>query len=85
MAYDNNNSGALFKNDKQGVDTRPDYRGQINVDGTDYWLSSWLKKDKNGNTFMSLSVQPKDKQSAPKERTNDRIPSPEDFDDPIPF
>lgn len=81
MAYDNNNSGALFKNDKQGVETRPDYRGQINVDGTDYWLSSWLKKDKNGNTFMSLSVQSKDAQGKSKAKTSAKDLG----EDPIPF
>lgn len=81
MTYDNNNSGALFKNDKQGVETRPDYRGQINVDGTDYWLSSWLKKDKNGNTFMSLSVQSKDAQDKSKAKT----PAKDLGEDPIPF
>ena len=59
MAYDNTNTGALFKNDKQ-KDTQPDYRGSLNVDGTDYWISSWLKVSKDGKKFMSLSVSPKE-------------------------
>jgi len=44
--YDNTNSGALFKNDKQGNDNWPDYRGQINVNGEDFWISAWLKTSK---------------------------------------
>ena len=65
MAYDNTNSGLLAKNDKQGNDSRPDYRGSINVDGTEYWLSAWIKTGRDGTKlagqkYMSLSVQPKD-------------------------
>ena len=65
MSYDNSNSGLLAKNDKQGNESRPDYRGSINVDGVDYWLSAWIKTGRDGTKlagqkYMSLSVQPKD-------------------------
>lgn len=65
MSYDNTNSGILTKNDKQGNESRPDYRGSINVDGREYWLSAWLKTGRDGTKlagqkYMSLSVQPKD-------------------------
>lgn len=64
--YSNENSGALFKNDKQGVEARPDYRGQLNVNGVDYWVSSWVKtSSKDGSKFMSLSVKPKDEAQRP--------------------
>lgn len=64
MAYDNTNSGALFKNEEKDEDhpNWPDYRGQINVGGTEYWLSGWTKTSKKGDRFMSLSVQPKEPQ-----------------------
>ena len=55
--YDN--SGALFKNDRKEKESHPDYRGDITVDGTKYWLSAWIKDGKKGK-FMSLSVQPKE-------------------------
>lgn len=55
MGYDNNNKGVLFKNNKKETDNHPDYNGSINIDGTDYWLSAWINKDKNGNSYMSLS------------------------------
>lgn len=54
--YDNTNSGALFKNDKEGNESRPDYKGKINVRGEDFYLAAWLKKSKNGTNYMSLSV-----------------------------
>lgn len=59
MAFDNTNRGALFKADKQGNDRRPDYSGNINVDGKELFIDAWLKKSKAGQTYMSLSVKPK--------------------------
>lgn len=57
--FDNTNSGALFKNEKEGNPKRPDYRGSLNVAGTDYWVSSWLSVSKDGKQYLSLKVQPK--------------------------
>ena len=57
--YDDTNRGALFKNDKKEKDTHPDYRGSINVNGVDHWISAWLKTSRQGTKFMSLSVSPK--------------------------
>jgi hypothetical protein len=67
--YSNENSGLLAKNDKQGNESRPDYRGSINVDGREYWLSAWIKQGRDGTKlagqkYMSLSVKPKDEQAA---------------------
>ena len=65
MSYDNTNSGILTRNDKGENPSRPDYRGSINVDGVDYWLSAWIKEGRpgtklEGQKYMSLSVQPKE-------------------------
>lgn len=79
--YDNTNSGALFKNDKKSTDKHPDYRGQINVDGIEFWLSAWIKTGKSGK-FMSLSVQPKEAQ-APKPALK-QVKQVDDMDD-MPF
>lgn len=58
--FDNTNSGALFKNDKEGNENRPDYKGSLNVNGQELWISSWIKTSKAGKKYMSLSVQPKE-------------------------
>lgn len=56
--YDNTNRGILFENDRKRSDKHPDFRGSINVDGRDYWLSGWEKETKKGPA-LSLSVEPK--------------------------
>lgn len=73
--YDNTNSGALFKNERKDTDKHPDYTGQINVAGHDYWLSAWLKTDRNGRKYMSLSVKQKDGQPAPRQPDRGAGPS----------
>jgi len=61
MEYDNTNRGVLFKNDRKEKESQPDYKGSYtDGNGSEFWLSAWLKKDKNGNTFMSLSTTAKD-------------------------
>jgi uncharacterized protein (DUF736 family) len=82
MEYDNNNRGSLFKNDRKDDAKFPDYKGSINVDGIDYWLSAWIKVSKDGNKFMSLSVKNKNADASlqPKKKVKQ-----EEFDDSMPF
>lgn len=66
MAYEmKDNSGSLFKNDKEGKESRPDYKGSMKIEGVDYWLSAWIKKSDGKPPWMSLSLERKDKQSPP--------------------
>lgn len=54
-ARDRDNSGVLFTNDKDGNDARPDFRGNIIVDGKKYSLACWKKTGQKGE-FLTLSV-----------------------------
>ncbi len=67
MAYDNNLTGALFKNDRKEKDTHPDYKGSCEVAGVEYWLAGWIKEGKKGK-FMSLKLTPKDDKPKAAER-----------------
>ena len=91
--YDNTNRGVLFKNDRKEKDTHPDYKGSINADGVEYWLSAWMKEGAKGK-FMSFSLTPKEQtqtaaqaaqQVAPPQRQQQAAPVVEDLDDSIPF
>lgn len=77
-------SGSLFKNDKDGNDSRPDYTGSAKIAGVEYDLAAWIKASKSGSKYMSISVKPKGQRQAQR-----RDPEPEpqhaDFDDPVPF
>lgn len=81
MGYDNTNKGALFKNADKQEETHADYRGSINVNGEEFWLSAWTRTSAKGVKYMSLSVQPKNAGSAKTTRGEDKS----DGDDSIPF
>jgi hypothetical protein len=62
MAYElKDGQGTLFVNDKEGNDKRPDRRGELNIGGTIYRLSGWIKKGQNGQ-WLSLSAEEKQTQ-----------------------
>jgi hypothetical protein len=75
------NSGVLFTNDKREKESHPNYKGNIRVDGKDYWISGWIKEGKNGK-FMGLAVSPKEEQTQPQSKPKAKI---EDMDSDIPF
>jgi uncharacterized protein (DUF736 family) len=57
-------TGSIRKNDKQGVETRPDYRGKVTMEeGQEYWVSAWINEDRDtGGKYLSLKLQPKEVQ-----------------------
>lgn len=73
--FDNTNRGALFQNDKDGNEKRPDYTGIVDVvipddveigDLVKFRLAGWEREDRNGNTYLSLTIQKADKQGSNK-------------------
>ena len=75
-----NMSGALFVNDKDGVESRPDYSGDVTVNGQTFKLKGWKKTAKTGKPYLSLSVEEMGGRAgkpAPKKA--------EPLDDEIPF
>lgn len=50
---------SVFKNDRKEKDSHPDYRIiGLGLDGQKIRGALWLKKDRNGNTFMSGKMEP---------------------------
>ena len=88
--YDNTDRGVLFRNSRKTTDAHPDFQGNINVGGVDYWLSGWAKEaKKDGSQFLSLSIKKKE----PKQIDSGTLLTPTPvgttagapFDDKIPF
>tara|TARA_R100000808_G_C2150091_1_gene158697 strand:+ start:3408 stop:3629 length:222 start_codon:yes stop_codon:yes gene_type:complete len=56
--YDNTNSGVLFANKyKEDGDSRPDFVGTIDVNGTEYRLAGWKNTSKQGKRYISVKVE----------------------------
>jgi hypothetical protein len=71
MAYEQRDmSGSLFKNkDKEDGDNRPNAKGSCMIEGVEFWVDAWTKRDKNGNPWQSLSFTRKEqKAAAPRQR-----------------
>jgi hypothetical protein len=88
MAYETkDNSGSLFKNNRKEKDTHPDYNGSARIEGHDYWISAWLKEDKNGGKYFSFAFKCKD--GTAERPTAPAKPAGQSFarglDDDIPF
>lgn len=84
MAYEpREGQGSLFKNDKGDNPARPDYRGDIMLNGVLFEISGWIKPlaSDPSRRFLSLAGKPKEgrqqqgRQSAPPAR---RPPPPRD-------
>lgn len=66
MAYEQkDNSGSIFVNDRKQKETHPDRTGTALIDGTEYYISGWLKQSKDGKPFLSLSFKPKSQETKP--------------------
>lgn len=77
--FDNTNRGAIWKNDKKETEKHPDYKGEANVNGTEYWVSAWSKSPqaKTNQPVLSFAFTAKDGAPAP-------TPAPKREDD-LPF
>lgn len=73
MAYElKDGQGSLFINDKGDNDKRPDRRGELNIGGTIYKLSGWIKEGTKG-PWLSLKAEVKEDDkpvSSPKHTPN---------------
>ena len=92
MEYDNTNRGSVWVNDKKLTDKHPDLNGSLDVDGVEYWVSAWKRKEGANPKapVLSFSIKRKDeaKKAAPTTDSPVDIPNPGDADaffEDIPF
>jgi hypothetical protein len=84
------NSGSLFINQRKEKETHPDFTGKLKIgadlleairSGEEVQISGWKNKTKNGDTWLSLSVQAvRKKEDAPPRQQQARLD-----DDEAPF
>lgn len=85
MAYDNNNQGAIFKNDRKQKDTDPEYKGSVTIAGVEYWVSVWLNKTKDGKPYFSHKYTPKgvtQQHQASIQQAQSTFPQPQKLQEP---
>ena len=99
MSYNNDNRGAIWGNDKKETETQPDFKGNLTVEGKEYFVSAWKRKEGANPKApaLSFSIQPKEQQSGAYQsqgeqakKSSDPFASAPDFgdvpdDDQIPF
>lgn len=66
--YDNEKRLVLFPNDKGGNDKRPDFRGTLTLNGTEWKVSLWRKTGQKGEYWSGQVevAQPKPGAAAPQ-------------------
>ena len=78
--YDNTNSFALFKNDKGDNESRPDYTGNITLEGgKEMRMAAWIRTSQSGLKFLSGRI------SEPQEKSDTNNASVEGADADVPF
>lgn len=91
--YSNTNRIVLFRNDKDGNESRPDMTGTLDVEGVEYRVSVWRRESASGNKFLSGQIQLKEERAPakPTGKQNGKKTAPAgasasaDFDDDLPF
>ena len=86
--YDDTNRGSIWKNEKKETDKHPDFTGSLNVDGKDYWVSAWKRRDGASDRAPALSFTVKAKDGKPQSANAKPAPQKaykDDMNDEIPF
>lgn len=82
--YDNTNRGQIWKNDDRKTETHPQFKGTVNVEGVEYWVSAWSRKPDANPKAPALSFSIKKKEDEVEAPSTDVVAQ-DSFDDTIPF
>lgn len=79
------NSGILGRNKRRRGDKDPEYSGQAEINGVEYWLSAWVNEGNEGKYFK-ISFTPKNKPQGNSGGNQQRRNDDDDDGDPnVPF
>lgn len=65
--YDNELRGVLFKNNRRVKESQPEYTGNCQIGGKEFWVSAWVKTSKDGNKFFSMAYTEKNQEAPPSQ------------------
>jgi len=63
--FDNTNRGSIWRNEKKRAGKQDaDFTGTLNVNGVEYWVNAWKRKEGAADKApaLSFSIRPKDDQ-----------------------
>ena len=91
--FDNTNRGAVWKNEDKQSEKHPDFKGSINIEGVEYWVSGWRRKAGANPKSPALSLSVTMKESKAPQINNQmqqqqqpqHSPADESWDDDMPF
>lgn len=65
--YDNTNRGGIWKNDKKREGKQDaDFTGSLDVDGVQYWVNAWKRKEDANPKAAALSFTIRRKEQQPE-------------------
>jgi len=97
MSYDDTNRGAIWRNERKESDRHPDFNGNLNVEGVEYWVSAWKRAPdaKPNSPALKFSIKRKEARQSTDYPVNQKDPTRDygqapgvvdpAFDDEIPF
>ena len=86
--YSKENRGQIWRSKDKQKDTDRDFQGDININGVEYWLSGWQRKEGANPKapVISFSVKAKDAvQNQGIQQAQQAAAPMDDMDDDIPF
>jgi len=87
MEYNNTNRGQIWKNEDRKSDTHPHFKGSMDIDGVEYWVSAWTRKpDANPKSpALTFSFKKKEDKQDDQIHKTDSVSVVDGFNDKIPF
>ena len=73
--YDNTNSGVLFANQyKEEGDSRPDFIGNVDVEGKEFRLAGWKNVSSKGKRYIAVKGEEPKQEDDNKPATKEEVP-----------